>query len=142
MLKVTQTSLMWFAIAALLFVFAGYFDRQATNISCFALSALMTVVSVVLKVNLSMQSICFVLIAITLLFVKRLIEKIPFRHLENLVGQYGEIVDDSDQLIAQIGKYKYKVKSNLKLKKHDEIKVLKTSRTSIIVRRIKRKRDK
>lgn len=140
MLKVVQMSLLWFALAALLFVFAGYFDRQAVNLGSFALAALITVISVVLKFSLLLQIICFISLVIILLFTKHLIEKIPFHHLESLVGQYGEIVDDSDQLIAQIGKHNYKVESHLKLKKHDEIKVLKTSRTSIIVRRVKRKK--
>lgn len=142
MLKVIQISLMWFAISSLLFVFAGYFDKQVVNISCFALSALIVVVVVVLKMNLIIQLMCFILIAVTLLFIKCLIERVPFHHLESLIGEYGEIIDDSDQLIAQIGKHKYKVESNLKLKKYDEVKVLKTSRTSIIVRRVRRKRDK
>lgn len=140
MLKVVQMSLLWFALAALLFVFAGYFDRQAVNLGSFALAALITVISVVLKFSLILQVICFISIVIILLFAKHLIEKIPFHHLENLVGQYGEIIDDSDELVAQIGKHNYKVESHLKLKKHDEIKVLKTSRTSIIVRRVKRKK--
>lgn len=140
MLKVVQMSLLWFALVALLFVFAGYFDRQATNLGSFAISALITVISVVLKFSWILQVICFISIVIILLFTKRLIEKIPFHHLESLVGQYGEIIDDSDQLVAQIGKHNYKVESHLKLKKHDEIKVLKTSRTSIIVRRVKRKK--
>lgn len=141
MLKVIQTSLMWFAITALLFVLAGYFDKQVFNFSCFAFAALITVIPVTLKMNLTMQSMCFISIAIILLFVKRLIERVPFRHLEDLVGQYGEIIDDSNQLIAQIGKHNYKVESHLNLKKHDEIKVLKVSRTAIIVRRVRRKRD-
>lgn len=141
MLKVIQTSLMWFAITALLFVLAGYFDKQVFNFSCFAFAALITVIPVTLKMNLTMQLMCFISIAIILLFVKRLIERVPFRHLEDLVGQYGEIIDDSNQLIAQIGKHNYKVESHLNLKKHDEIKVLKASRTAIIVRRVRRKRD-
>lgn len=141
MLKVVRTSLLWFTLAALLFVFAGYFDRQAVNLGAFAFAALITVISVVLKLSLIFQVICFISFVIILLFIKRLIEKIPFHHLESLVGQYGEIIDDSDELVAQIGKHNYKVESHLKLKKHDEIKVLKTSRTSIIVRRVKRKKD-
>lgn len=141
MLKIVQMSLLWFALTTFLFVFAGYFDKQAVNLSCFAVAALINVISVILKFPIILQLMCFILIAIILLFIKCLIERVPFRHLESLIGEYGEIIDDSDQLIAQIGKHKYKVESNLKLKKYDEVKVLKTSRTSIIVRRIRRKKD-
>lgn len=140
MLKIVQMSLIWFAIATFLFVFAGYFEKQSINLNCFASAALLTTMSVILNMKVVAQIICFISIVIILLIIKCVIEKIPFYHLDDLIGQYGEVIDDSEQPIAQIGKRKYKVESHLTLSKHDVIKVLKVSRTKLIVRRI-RKRD-
>ena len=138
MIRQIQTALGWSLITSLLTVFSNYFDRYILD--CFAVSAFINVLIVLIHGSWLIQLGCFFIIGVLLWQIAKLIEKKPLFHIENLIGQTGIVIDHKENtLIVKIGKRHFKAQSVRNLKINDSIKVLKVTRTKLFVRKIRKK---
>lgn len=138
-----QCALFWFAISVGTLVIGSIVQKYSFIWQFASLSALISALMTLTKINFKAQLGCFILTVIFITIMRKLYFRLKQHQRYRLIHCEGYITNVTDNaLIAKINHHQYIVNANHPLKINSNIKVVKVTKEQIIVRPYRKKRRK